>query len=117
MTRIRVKHQGAGGGLKKESANHIRFGIWSSFLMVAATSIVAVIVAYCFGIISPTLPLSWPKLLGLVGGFLVGWATLMELGGFIETYSGEALHELLHPALFRVLFLPGTFAGMLGFLW
>lgn len=101
----------------KEAAAHVRRGIWSSLLMMAATSLVAIVIANVVGSISTDLPLSWPKVLSLSGGFLAAWATLMELGGLMETYSGEALHELVHPALFRVLFLPGTLAAMVGLLW
>ena len=101
----------------EEAAKGVRRGIWSSFLMVTVASLVAVLLAYCLDKVSPDLPVSWPKLLGLSGGFLAAWATLMELGGLMETYSGEALHELVHPALFKVLFVPGTLAAMVGLLW
>lgn len=101
----------------KDAAAHVRRGIWSSFLLVAAIAVLAVVLAHCLGKLSHDLPLSWPKLLGMFGGFLTVWATLMELGGFIKTYSGEALHELVHPALFKVLFLPGSLVAMVGLLW
>jgi len=101
----------------KVAAAGVRRGIWLSFLMVAAASVVAIAIAYCFDRVSPDLELSWPKLFGFSGGFLAAWATLMELGGLMETYSGEALHELVHPAFFKVLFVPGTLAAMVGLLW
>ncbi|WP_430229982.1 hypothetical protein [Nitrosomonas communis] len=101
----------------KEAAAGVRRGIWSSFLMMAIALVVAIAIGYHFGKVSPELPLSWPKVFGLLGGFLTAWATLMELGGLMKTYSGETLHELIHPAFFRVLFIPGTLAVMVGLLW
>ncbi len=101
----------------EEAARGVRREIWLSFLMVTAASLFAVVIAFFFDRVSPDLPLSWPKVFGMVGGFLAAWATLMELGGLMKTYSGQTLHELVHPALFKVLFVPGTLLATVGLLW
>ena len=100
-----------------DAADIIRHAIWSSFVAVAITAVVAIAIAFSFGKVAFELPLSWPKLFSLLGGFLAAWATLMELGGFIKTYSGQTLPELIHPVFFRLLFIPGTLLVMVGLLW
>ena len=61
--------------------------------------------------------MAWGKVLGAAGGFLAAWATLFALGGFWRSWDGEALHELVHPKLFALLFLPGVFLAAIGQLW
>lgn len=73
--------------------------------------------AMLLGRISLDQPLDIGKALSFVGAFLAGWATLFELGGYVVTYSGNQLHELLHPVLFRIVFLPGLAIAALGQVW
>jgi hypothetical protein len=51
----------------KEAATHVRRAIWVSFLMVAATSLIAIAIAGVLGSISANLPTSLPRVLGLLG--------------------------------------------------
>jgi hypothetical protein len=77
----------------------------------------ALLLALLLGRVGMGRPLDIAKTLSFVGAFLAGWATLFELGGYVETFSNEQLHELLHPVLFRVLFLPGLAVAALGQVW
>jgi hypothetical protein len=77
----------------------------------------ALVVALLFGRVAPDRPIDWAKFLSLAGGVLAGWATLFELGGYVATFSGEQLHEVVHPVLFRALFLPGLLLAGLGQVW
>lgn len=101
----------------RANAKRIDRAIWSSFGVTLACAIAAALAAAYFGKLSPELPFSWSKALSLVGGFLAAWATLMELGGLVQTFSGNALHELIHPMLFRMLFVSGTLVVLVGQLW
>ena len=69
------------------------------------------------GRVAPDRPIDIGKALSFVGGSLAAWATLFELGGYVETYGRNQLHELLHPVLFRVIFLPGLALAALGQFW
>jgi len=89
----------------------------ASLFMTAAFVVGALVVAWLLGRVAPDRPLDVGKTLSLVGGSLAGWATLFELGGYVETFSREQLHELLHPVLFRVIFLPGLAIAAIGQVW
>ena len=90
---------------------------WSSLGVTCAFIALGVIAALLFGRLSPDRPLDLGKLLSVLGAFLAGWATLFELGGVVATFSGEQLHELVHPVLFRGLFLPGVALATTGQVW
>jgi len=89
----------------------------NSFVSLLVLSLCAVGLFLVNGKVSPFLPVAWSKVLSVVGGFLAAWATLFELGGLSQTWSSQAAHELVHPRLFALLFLPGTFLALLGQLW
>lgn len=89
----------------------------SSFAALAATTFLAIASLWIAGNISPNLPVAWAKVLSAAGGFLAAWATLFALGGIWRSWDGVALHELVHPKLFKLLFVPGTFLAIVGQLW
>ena len=89
----------------------------NSFVSLALLTLCAVGLLLVDGKVSPSLPVAWSKVLSVAGGFLAAWATLFELGGLSQTWSAQAAHELVHPRLFALLFLPGTFLAILGQLW
>ena len=92
----------------EEDANDIQFKLITSFSLVLLGAIIAVTVAYLSGNINSSYPLNVAKCLTFIGSFLASWATLMELGGALATWKGEALHEKIHPVLFQLLFVPGV---------
>ena len=92
----------------KEAAAHIDKGIWRSFILIFLAALIACSVSFMKGNIHPSLPINSSLAFTFIGSFLAGWATLMELGGSFATCCGEALHELIHPAMFRLLFVPGV---------
>ena len=100
-----------------QGLKELRSALRSSFGAAAGTSLVAVAILLLTGNISPHLPIAWAKVLSAVGGFLAAWATLFALGGIWRSWEGIALHELVHPKLFCLLFIPGTFVAMVGQLW
>ena len=65
------------------------------------------VLAAVLGKVHPALPADWGEVMSILGGLLAAWATLFELGGYADTYSGKALHEVLRPIFFRSAFLPG----------
>lgn len=98
-------------------AKELRGGMWSALTTTLAFAFAGTILAAALGKVHPGLPLDWGKTLSVVGGLLAAWATLFELGGFTETFSGEALHEKLRPMFFRAAFLPGLIFATAGQLW
>ena len=92
-------------------------GLSAAFLVILIFSSIGLLLAFAFGKVAFFLPVAEGKLLSVVGAFLAGWATLFELGGFVETFDGQALHEVIRPILFRVLFLSGVVLATLGQLW
>lgn len=98
-------------------AKELGDGIWSALMTTLAFAIAGTILAAALGKVHPALPLDWGKILSVLGGLLAAWATLFELGGFTETFSGEALHEKLRPIFFRTVFLPGLIFATAGQLW
>jgi hypothetical protein len=101
----------------RESAAEVQQALLGTLIMSVSATVLAFLVLFLAGKIAPDLPFALPKFLGAAGGFLAGWATLFELAGVPRTWSGEALHEKLHPLLFCALFLPGLLLALLGQLW
>jgi len=100
-----------------EQATHLRSGLLGSFLVTLAFLATGLALAVVAGKVSPEFPIAIAKLLGVIGGGLAAWATLFALGGYAETYGGEALHEVVHPVLFKCIFLPGVAMAVVGQLW
>jgi len=91
----------------EKAANQVHHGLWTSFLWVLTVFIIALGIGATQSTSHISFAINVPLFLSFSGTFLVGWATLMELGGGFWTWSGEALHELIHPAIFKILFIPG----------
>ena len=92
-------------------------GLRQSFALTLAFATAGTVAAVAFGKVDPSWPFAAGKVLSLVGALLAAWATVFELGGYVHTFDGEALHELLHPALFKAMFLPGLAIATVGQLW
>lgn len=92
-------------------------GLRQSLFLTLAFASIGLVVAFAFGRVDPFLPLSVGKAVSIVGALFAAWATLFELGGYVRTWDGESLHELLHPVLFKIMFLFGLCAATIGQLW
>lgn len=101
----------------RQGMEEIRSALASSFATLAGITVASVLALSIAGSISPYLPVSWAKVLSASGAFFAAWATLFALGGIWRSWDGVALHELVHPKLFKLLFFPGTLLAMLGQLW
>jgi hypothetical protein len=95
--------------IAKDGADGLQKRIISSFCSIIVCSIVAITAGLFTQTINFGFNLSCNKLFAFVGTFLVSWATIMVLGGELDTWGGETLHELLCPFVFKVLFIPGAF--------
>ena len=100
-----------------EQATLVRSGLLASLGITIAFLAVGLAIAALAGTISVALPVAPGKVLGIVGGGLAAWATLFQLGGYSETYSGEAVHEIVRPTLFKCMFLPGIAIAAAGQVW
>ena len=103
--------------LARQGREELLTAFRSAFAALVATTFLAIASLWIAGNISPNLPVAWAKVLSAAGGFLAAWATLFALGGIWRSWDGVALHELVHPKLFELLFLPGTFLAIVGQLW
>ncbi|WP_281649027.1 hypothetical protein [Parendozoicomonas sp. Alg238-R29] len=92
----------------KQATKNVDRALWVSFLYILICAIIGLTLATYSGKLHYTKPLDHSLLFIFSGTFLSAWATLMELGENMRTWSGECLHELLHPAIFKALFIPGT---------
>lgn len=98
-------------------AHELKRGLFSALATTLAFAAAGLALAAISGKVHPGLPWDWGKVLSVAGGLLAAWATLFELGGYRETFSGELLHEQLRPFFFRAAFLPGLFFATAGQLW
>jgi hypothetical protein len=64
-------------------------------------------------LISRTFAHSIPNLIGVTSLFLLAWPTLEKLGYSIKSFGGDTVVERLEDFIFRILFLLGTFLGIL----
>ena len=92
-------------------------GLRGALFTTTAFVAIGLLLGFAFGRVGLTLPIAEGKWLSTIGGFLAAWATLFELGGYAETYGGEALHEVVRPVLFTSIFLPGLAIAAVGQLW
>ena len=88
--------------------------LWGSLFYIILVSLIALGIAYKIGSVNFTLPFDHSKLYAFTGSLLMAWATLMELGGKMQTWGGETLPELTHREIFKILFIPGTCLLLLG---
>jgi hypothetical protein len=99
-----------------ESANELRRALLKSFFAVSFTLCIALLLAFIEGSVKPSLPLSWKSVFEITAAFLLMWSTLFELGWGLRTWKGQALHELIHSLVFRIIFISGSFVLMLALL-
>ncbi|MBO0504520.1 hypothetical protein FED29_013770 [Aeromonas veronii] len=98
----------------KNSAKNVDRAIAVSFLYIFTVAFIALLIATAQGRVHYSLNFDFSLLSIFVGTFLTSWATLMALGENMRTWSGEALHELIHPIIFKIIFIPGTLLILAG---
>jgi hypothetical protein len=99
-----------------DSANALCLALLKSFLAVAITLCAALLIAFWQGSVNASLPLSWKSVIEILAAFLLMWSTLFELGWGLRTWKGQALHELIHSLIFRIIFITGSFLLMFALL-
>jgi hypothetical protein len=88
----------------------LRRQFWRSLTQASSTALLALLVGAWRGVVRPDLPFDGGHFLGFAGALLADWAALFELGGpDIASLKGETLSEKVHPRIFQILFVPGTF--------
>jgi hypothetical protein len=84
-----------------------------SFIQVASVTVLAALIDISIGSIDGSLSFHPAKGISLLGTFLVAWAALFELGGpRLASWDGKTLSEIVHPKIFQIMFIPGSFALM-----
>lgn len=95
--------------LKRFESLRGQFG--RSFGQVTIAAILALLISIGLKSVDTDFPFHSGKVIASVGTFLVAWAALFELGGpSLASWDGETLSETVHPRIFQILFIPGTFA-------
>jgi hypothetical protein len=88
-----------------ERLQKLRRNFCKSFLFLIITIAAASLFSYlCVGLI--------PNPIGVVSLFFLGWPTLEKLGYSIKSFGGETVVERLDDFIFQILFLFGTFLGI-----
>jgi hypothetical protein len=90
------------------STDEILKAFWSAFWIMAFTAFIAAGIGMYLGKVEPSMSIDWNKVMTFGGSFLIGWATLMELGGNIPVWDGNAFPQLTHTVLFKIIFTPGV---------
>ncbi len=98
----------------RKFTKHLRRKLFRSFLWSLFASSIVVGGGFYAGVLGTATGLSIAKTATFAGTFLVAWATLFAIGGPITTFSGEALHEVIHPLLFLFLFVSGVLLILAG---
>lgn len=101
----------------RDFANALQRALAGTLVFSIGAAGFALSILFFYGRISFEFPLAIPKALGGVGTFFAAWATMFELAGIPQTWSGEALHEKIHPMIFCMIFLPGLWLALVGQLW
>jgi hypothetical protein len=91
----------------------LRSKLWRSLRQVTLVTVLALLTGVTLGAIDISFPFNQGKVLTLLGTFLATWAALFELGGpSLASWKGESLSEIVHPMIFQMLFISGTFVLM-----
>jgi hypothetical protein len=91
----------------------LRRQFWHSFGQTTLVAILTLLIGVYIKSIALELPVHPGKVIGFCGTYLVAWAALFELGGpRLSSWDGETLSEIVHPRIFQILFISGTFALM-----
>jgi hypothetical protein len=99
--------------LELQRFESLRHQFWHSFIQVASVTVLALLIGIFIRSIDVNLPFHPAKGISLLGTFLVAWAALFELGGpRLASWDGKTLSEKVHPKIFQILFIPGSFALM-----
>jgi hypothetical protein len=96
--------------------NAIRSEFRSAFFVVLALVSAVLSIGNLTGRLDPSLPFDLLTTLAFLGSALVGWATLVELGGDFTVWDGKAFPQLAHTVIFKAIFLPGIFIILLSIL-
>jgi hypothetical protein len=89
-----------------ERLQNLRINFFRSFVLLIIATVVGLLISYRFSY-------SIPNLIGVTSLFLLAWPTLEKLGYSIKSFGGDTVVERLDDFIFRVLFLLGTFLGIL----
>jgi hypothetical protein len=88
-----------------ERLQKLKRNFCKSFLFLTITIAAASLVSYlCLGLV--------PNPIGVASLFFLGWPTLEKLGYSIKSFGGETVVERLDDFIFQILFLFGTFLGI-----
>lgn len=98
----------------KEAAKDIDKTLLNTFLSILACSLVACLIGFVNGKIHSDFGMDYGLGSIFVGTFLASWATFIALSSRYESSRCEKLHELLHPVLFKLIFISGIFFIFLG---
>ncbi|MCX8875284.1 hypothetical protein NOK74_24080 [Vibrio parahaemolyticus] len=92
----------------------LRGAFWSSLLMTVIIVLLVVSIGFAVGKLDVQAQIKWVSVFNFTGAAFTGWATLFGLGNKFDTYSGEAIGDLLPPFIFKVIFAPGLVCLLLG---
>ncbi len=95
------------------SRDVLKNSIKVSFLRAISISLLALLIAWLLGEISPSLPLASNKLFFAVSACLGVWGATLQLDPKPESYDRNTLAEKIHGIISSVLFVPISIAAIL----
>lgn len=99
----------------EECYNDLRKAILFSVLIMLGVFIIVIAIGGCSGKFRITYPLDWKNAVSATGIFILSWATLFQLGWRNASWKGYRLDELVGLAIFRHVFIFGSFLSLLYF--
>lgn len=99
----------------EECYNDLRESLLVSVSIMLIILFMVILIGFCSGKFRITYPLDWKNAVSATGIFILSWATLFQLGWRNASWKGCRLDELVGLAIFRHVFIFGSFLVLLYF--
>ncbi len=99
----------------EEYCEDLRKSILVSVLVMLGVLFIGIAIGFYSGKFRIIYPLEWKDAVSATGIFILSWATLFQLGWRNASWKGCRLDELVGLAIFRHIFIFGSFLSLLYF--
>ena len=99
----------------EEYCDDLRKSILASVLIMLGVLFIVIAIGFYSGKFRIIYPLEWKDAVSATGIFILSWSTLFQLGWRNASWKGCRLDELVGLAIFRHVFIFGSFLSLLYF--
>lgn len=99
----------------EECCDDLRKSLLVSVTIMLSVLFMVIVIGFYSGKFRITYPLDWKNAVSATGIFILSWATLFQLGWRNASWKGCRLDELVGLAIFRHVFIFGSFLSLLYF--